>query len=137
MTMSLHSALFGTAIRDGEVRESKAGNFYGTVLVAIPNGTNDDGKDISQFVKIFAFKEDTPEIAKIKKGDRVYAEGNLTASTWESDKGPKVDLTLKAFHIRKTAIGKDRPRRENRADDYNQDRESAVEFSRRTGYAPC
>jgi single-stranded DNA-binding protein len=104
--MSLHSALYGTAIRDGEVKESKSGSIYGTVSVITPNGVDDTGKEIGQFVKIFAFKEDTPEIAKIKKGDRVYAEGQLTASIWESDKGPKVDLTLKAFHIRKTAIGK-------------------------------
>ncbi len=134
--MSLHSALYGTAVRDGEVKQAKSGSSYGVVTVAIPNGTDDNGKDVSQFVKIFAFKEDAPEIAKIKKGDRLYAEGNLAASIWESEKGAKVDLTLKAFHIRKTQIGKDRAKRERHEDDFNQDRESAADFSRRTGYTP-
>ncbi|MGA7328394.1 MAG: hypothetical protein WBX25_28860 [Rhodomicrobium sp.] len=47
--MSLHSALYGTAVRDGEVKKAKPGNSYGIATVAIPNGQdNDTTMDITE-----------------------------------------------------------------------------------------
>jgi single-stranded DNA-binding protein len=55
--MTLHAAVYGTAIRDVELRESKSGNRFATLTVASPNGQDQNGKDISQFVKIVVFNE--------------------------------------------------------------------------------
>ena len=39
---------------------------------------------------------------------------------WSSDKGPRPDLNLKARFVRRTAIGKDRPKRDHAPDDRSQ-----------------
>jgi single-stranded DNA-binding protein len=50
---------------------------------------------------------------QIKKGDRCYVEGQLSASIWKTNDGEaRLDLTIKAFVLQKTAIGKSRPPRD-------------------------
>lgn len=110
--MTLHAAFYGQAFKDAEVKESKSGSQYGSALITVPNGTDEEGRDQHLFIRLLAFQENVGEIAKIKRGDRCYAEGVLSVSIYQSDKGPRPDLTLKAHHVRKTAIGKDRPKRE-------------------------
>ena len=110
--MTLHSTFYGSAFKDAEVKESKSGNRYAAAVIAVPNGSDDEGHDQNLFIKVLAFQEFAEELAKLKKGDRAYCEGSLDVKVWTSDKGPHPDLTLKAHHVRRTAIGKDRPKRE-------------------------
>jgi single-stranded DNA-binding protein len=110
--MSLHAAFYGQAFKDSEVKISKSGSQYGSVLIAVADGQDEDGKDKSLFIRLLAFQENIPELAKIKRGDRVYAEGAFSVAIYQSEKGPRPDLTLKAHHVRRTAIGKDKPKRE-------------------------
>ena len=110
--MTLHSAFYGAAFKDAEVKESKSGNRYATALIAVPNGTDDEGHDQNLFIRVLAFHEFADELAKLKRGDCAFCEGSLDVKVWTSDKGPRPDLTLKAYHVRRTAIGRDRPKRE-------------------------
>ena len=106
----IHSAFYGTARRDAEIKASKSGSKYATALLAVPNGADDEGHDQFLFVKVVAFQEFTDELGKLKHKDRCYAEGALDVKVWNSEKGPRPDLTLKAHYVRRTAIGKDRPK---------------------------
>jgi hypothetical protein len=110
--MSLHSAFYGQAFKDSEIKTSKIGSQYGSVLVTVPNGQDEEGRDQHLFVRLLVFQDNVEELAKIKRNDRVYAEGALSVAIYQSDKGPRPDLTLKAHHVRRTAIGKDKPKRE-------------------------
>jgi single-stranded DNA-binding protein len=116
MSRGIESAIYGSATRDGEIKQSKSGNNYGVVQLAVREGQDENGKEQFSYVKVMIFNDGMDEVLKIKKSDRVYCEGALEAKIWESDKGPKVDLTLRAFFLRKTGIGKERPRREAQPD---------------------
>jgi hypothetical protein len=72
--MTLHSAFYGQAFKDAEVKESKSGSRYASVLATTPNGQDEHGKDQNLFVRVLAFAENVDELAKIKRNDRVYAE---------------------------------------------------------------
>jgi hypothetical protein len=114
MTRAIESAIFGSAVRDGEVRTSKAGTDYGILTLSIRDGQDENGKDHFSYVKVMVFNEDIlPEVLKIKKSDWVYCEGALEAKIWDSDKGARLDLSLRAFYLRRAGIGKDRPKRED------------------------
>ena len=109
----IEAATWGSAIRDGEVRQSKAGNDFGTVNIAVNEGkTDDSGKELSTYVKVLLFGQLAQEAAKICKGDRVYTEGTLSASIYQHESGPRIDLTIKAFKFERTGIGKNRQFRE-------------------------
>lgn len=108
----IEAATWGSAVRDGETRTSRAGNEFGMITLAISEGKDDNGKDIASFVKCFLFGALAHEAGKITKGDRCYVEGQLTASVWQPESGPaRPDLTLKAFRFERTRIGKQRPPR--------------------------
>ena len=109
--MTLHAAFFGQAFKDCEVKESKGGSRYATVLAVMPNGQDAEGKDQNLFIRVLAFQENVDELAKIKRNDKVYAEGTLSVAIYQSDKGPRPDLTLKAHHVRRAQIGKDKQKR--------------------------
>ena len=104
----------GTATKDAEVRQAKAGNEFAIVILMTQDGTTDaDGKPVATFVKVLAFAAHVGMARDIRKGDRVYAEGSLSASIWKTNDGePRLDLTIKAFVLQKTGIGKNRPARE-------------------------
>jgi single-stranded DNA-binding protein len=114
--MTLHAAVYGQAFKDAEVKESKSGSQYGSALITVPNGTDEEGRDQHLFIRLLTFQENVDELGKVKRGDRLYAEGALSISIYQSDKGPRPDLTLKAHHLRQTQIGKDLPRRERESD---------------------
>jgi single-stranded DNA-binding protein len=74
-----------------------------------------DGKPNTVFVRIFAFGQHVDAARAIKRGDRVYVEGQLQVSIWQSnDNAPRLNLTIKAFVLQKTGIGKNRPPRPDR-----------------------
>jgi single-stranded DNA-binding protein len=112
MSRGIEAATWGNAIRDGEVRTSRAGNEFGMVTIAVNEGKDDNGKDVASFIKVFLFGHLAHEAEKINKGDRCYCEGQLTASVWQPESGPaRPDITLKAFRFMRTGIGKQRPPR--------------------------
>jgi single-stranded DNA-binding protein len=110
----IEAALWATCTRDAEIRESKAGNPFGIINVIVHDGTTDDqGRQVGTFVKVLAFQQHVNTATTIKKGDRLYTEGQLSASIWKTNDGePRLDLTVKAFVLQKTGIGKNRPPRE-------------------------
>jgi single-stranded DNA-binding protein len=114
MGRGIEAALWGTATRDAEIRESKAGNEFAIVNLMTQDGSTDaDGKPITTFVKALAFGQHVNTARGIRKGDRVYVEGQLSASIWRTNDGePRLDLTIKAFTLQKTGIGKNRPPRD-------------------------
>ncbi len=108
----IEAATWGAATRDGEVRQSKAGNDFGIVNLAISDGkTNDAGKEVSTFVKVLLFGTLANEARRISKGDRCYVEGALSASAYSHETGPRVDISIRAFRFERTGIGKQRPPR--------------------------
>jgi single-stranded DNA-binding protein len=116
MARGIEAACWGSATKDGEVRQSKAGNDFGIVNIAVNDGRVDDaGKEVSTYVKVLLFSALASEAANIRKGDRCYVEGSLGAEIWNgaADGKPRLDLSIRAFKFEKTAIGKSRPRREN------------------------
>jgi single-stranded DNA-binding protein len=110
----MECALWATATRDAEIRESKAGNPFAIVNLIVHDGSTDEsGRQVGQLVKVLAFQQNVNTAGTIKKGDRCYAEGQLSASIWKTSDGePRLDLTVKAFKLEKTGIGKNRPPRD-------------------------
>ena len=116
MARGIEAACWGTAIKDGEVKQSKAGNDFGIVNIAVTEGKTDDaGKELSTYLKILLFSGLAHEAGNIKKGDRCYVEGSLGAEIWNgaTDGKPRLDLSIRAFKFERTQIGKNRPRREH------------------------
>jgi single-stranded DNA-binding protein len=110
----IESAFWGSATKDGEVRESKSGNSFGIINVAVNEGKQDDaGKDVVTYLKVLLFGQLASKAGEIKRGDRCYTEGTLSAGIWQSQDGPRLDLSIRAFRFERTGIGKQRPRREN------------------------
>ena len=110
----IECAFWGVLGKDPELRTSKTGNAFATMNVAVTVGKADDGKDISQWVRVACFGETAETIAaKAWKGDRVYVEGQLTLNTW-ADKTTgetKTGLNVAAWRCEKVAaIGKNRER---------------------------
>ena len=61
---------------------------------------------------MLAFGAQVGVARSIRKGDRAYVEGSLSASIWKTASGePRLDLTIKAFKLERTGIGKSRPPR--------------------------
>jgi len=112
----IEAAFWATLAKDPELRTSKTGNPFATMNVTVTVGKSDDGKDVGQWIRIACFGEVAERIAeRAKKGDRIYAEGNLTLNTW-ADKATgeaKTGLNLAAWKVeRLAAIGKNRQFRE-------------------------
>jgi single-stranded DNA-binding protein len=114
MSRGIECATWGAATRDGEVKESKAGNLFGLVNLAV-----NEGETVS-YVAALLFGGLATEAGKIKSGDRCYVEGTLQASLYEGAKGPRINLTVKAFKFHRTAIGKNRERPPKDAQSYPQ-----------------
>jgi single-stranded DNA-binding protein len=132
MTRGIEAALWGNATRDADIRQSKAGNEFATINIIVHDGTTDEsGRQVGTFIKVLAFSQHVATARGIKKGDRVYAEGQLQAGIWTTpDNTPRIDLTLKAFKLEKTGIGKNRPPRNHQQADFNApiERETSREF---------
>jgi single-stranded DNA-binding protein len=116
MSRGIEAALWGSATRDADVRTSKSGNPFAILDLKTQDGATADGKPNTIFVRIFAFGQHIDAARAIKRGDRVYVEGQLQVSIWQSnDNAPRLNLTIKAFTVQKTGIGKSRPPRRDRA----------------------
>ncbi len=114
--MSIQSAIIATVLRDPEIKESKSGSRYAN-LIAICDGEKDkDGREQSLFVRLLVFSDQVAEAEKLRKGDRLYAEGALNASVYTGGEKPALNLTLKCHYLRKSQIGQHRPRRERETD---------------------
>jgi single-stranded DNA-binding protein len=114
MTRGIECALWGSATRDAEIRESKGGNPFGVINLLVHDGSTDEHRrQVGTFVKVLAFQQHVATARTIKKADRCYVEGQLSASMWKTSDGePGIDLSIKAFKLEKTCIGKNRPPRE-------------------------
>ena len=122
----IETAFWGVLGKDPELRTSKTGNAFATMNVAVTVGKADDGKDISQWVRVACFGETAETIAaKARKGDRVYVEGQLTLNTW-ADKTTgeiKTSLNVAAWRCEKVpAIGKNR-QRQNGTQEHSQSKQ--------------
>jgi single-stranded DNA-binding protein len=108
----IEAATWGIAVKDDEVRESKAGNAFGIANLAVNEGkTDDNGKEVSTYLKVLLFGALASEASKVAKGDKCYTEGTLSVSIYQHETGPRLDLSIRAFKFEKTGIGKNRPRR--------------------------
>ena len=114
MSRGIEAALWGNAVKDGEIRQSKAGNTFAILTLAVDTDqVGDDGKPVSNFIKVLAFGAQASVAANIKKGGRCYCEGVLSVSVWQPNEGPpRPDISLKAFRLEPTRIGQSRPRAE-------------------------
>jgi single-stranded DNA-binding protein len=111
MSRGIEAATWANATRDAEVRTSKAGSEFAIINAVVHDGTTDDqGRQSGTFVKILCFSQQHVATARgIKRGDRVYAEGQFSASIWRTNDGEaRLDLSIRAFKFEKTAIGKNR-----------------------------
>ena len=114
MTRGLETAFWGTLGKDPELKTSKAGTPYAGMNVVVVTGTTDDGKDVSQWLRVTCFGDTAKAIAsRAKKGDRVYVEGTLTMSQWNDAQGEvRHGLNVAAWKCERVAsIGKSRERK--------------------------
>jgi single-stranded DNA-binding protein len=119
MSKGIEIATWANVINDGEQKTSAAGNSYGVVVLSADSGNTDDaGKPIPAFMRVFAFGNLVSVAANLKRGGRAYVEGTLSVGIWTTNDGiAKLDLSVKAFRLEPTRIGKDRPPRDGpRAD---------------------
>ena len=111
----IEAALWGVLGKDPELKISKGGTPFATMNVVVTVGKADDGKDVSQWIRVACFGETAEKIAaRARKGDRVYCEGTLTQNTWTVANGDtKTGLNLAAWKVEKlAAIAKNRQFRE-------------------------
>jgi len=112
----IEAAFWAVIGKDPELKTSKTGKAFATMNVVVTVGEADDGKDVSQWVRVACFGETAEKTAaRAKKGDRVYVEGNLTLNTW-ADKATgeaKTGLNVAAWKVEKVpGIGKNRARQD-------------------------
>jgi hypothetical protein len=108
--MALHTAFFGTAIKDCEAKESKNGTRYANILVATSNGNDAEGAEERLIVKLAIFGDLIEEAVQIRRDDRLYCEGTATVSVFLSQKGPRPSVNIVAHHLRRPRIGEMRPK---------------------------
>ena len=114
MSKGIEIAAWCNVIRDGEQKTSAAGNSYGVVTLSADSGNTDDaGKPVPAFMRVLAFGALASVAANLRKGWRCYLEGALSVGIWTTSDGiAKLDLSVKAFRLEPTRIGKDRPPRD-------------------------
>jgi len=116
----IEAAFWGTLLHDLELKTSASGKKYCNFGCAVVTSNADNGKDVSQYVRVACFGEAAEVLAaRVKKGDRVYCEGSLTQTQW-NDRGTgeiKHGLNLAAWTCQRVAnIGRNRERREHGED---------------------
>jgi single-strand DNA-binding protein len=109
----IETAFWGVLAKDPELRTSKSGKPFATMNVAVTIGSSDDGKDVTQWVRVACFGETAEKIAAAaKKSDRIYVEGSLTLNTYNTADGEtRTGLNVAAFRCEKVpGIGRSRQR---------------------------
>jgi single stranded DNA-binding protein len=107
----LEVAFWGTLGGDPELKISKSEKRFAVFNVAVTVGHDDDGKDVTQWVRVACFGQIAEEVAgRAAKGDRVYVEGSLTMNTWKTAAGERRSgLNVAAWKAEKlAAIGTNR-----------------------------
>ena len=114
MNRGIECAFWGVLGKDPELKTSKTGTVYAGMNVVVTVGQSDDGKDISQWLRVACFGETAKAIAsRARKGDRVYVEGSLTMTQWNdaSTGEARHGLNVAAWKVERVAsIGKNRQR---------------------------
>ncbi len=111
----IETAFWGVLGKDPELKTSKGGNPFASMNVVITVGKANDGKDVSQWVRVACFGEVAKAIAaRCKKGDRIYCEGTLTLNSWNAADGEvRHGLNIAAWKVEKVAsIGKNSERKQ-------------------------
>ena len=114
MNRGIETAFWGTLGKGPELKTSKAGTPYTGMNVVVTVGKDDNGKDVSQWLRVTCFGDTAKAIAaKARKGDRIYVEGSLTMSQWNDAQGEmKHGLNVSAWRCERTGnIGKSRERK--------------------------
>jgi single-strand DNA-binding protein len=111
MNRGIETAFWGVLGKDPELKTSKSGKAYTGMNVVVVTGATDDGKDVSQWLRVVCFGETAEAIAaRAKKGDRIYCEGTLTLTQWNDAHGEvRHGLNVAAWKCeRLSAIGRNR-----------------------------
>jgi len=120
MNRGIETAFWATLGKDPELKTSKTGTAYTGMNVVVVTGTTDDGKDVSQWLRVTCFGDTAKAIAsKVKKGDRIYCEGTLTMTQWNDAHGEvRHGLNVAAWKCERVAsIGKSRERKAGASQD--------------------
>ena len=90
--------VIGNAARDSEVEFSKTGKPYLRFSLGVSSFQN--GKKETKWFDVVCFGK-TAENTPIRKGNKIFAEGNVSINTWTNKSGEtKSNLSLVAFMVR-------------------------------------
>jgi single-strand DNA-binding protein len=105
--MTIDCASYGFLTSDADARTSKAGKPWTRLRVGV--GKDDD----LQWVQVAVFGKAAEAAATLKKGDKVYCEGNIKLDTWRGNDGvERHTLAVAAFKCERThKIGRARDQR--------------------------
>jgi single-stranded DNA-binding protein len=98
-----------------ELKTARSGKPWAAFNVGATVGTDEDGKDVLQWLRVSTFGETAERVAStFRKGDRCYCEGSLRLEHWEGRDGEaKHGLSLMAFKAEKvgvSALGRNKPK---------------------------
>jgi single-stranded DNA-binding protein len=132
----IEAAFVGVVGKPPELRTAQSGKPWCYFSALVKRG------DDATWVKISAFGKAAEMLCKtLEKGDKVYAEGRLSASLWQPDgREPRLSVELAAWKCERLGeIGRKKPKRErqrqndgqvvSRADRYQQGYAATCEFS--------
>lgn len=111
----IEAAFWGVLGNAPELKTSKSGKPFAQMSVVVSVGQDEEGKDVSQWLRVTCFGETAERLAhQAKKGDRVYVEGTLTLNSW-ADKATgeaRSGLNVAAWKCERIAnIGQNRERK--------------------------
>jgi single-stranded DNA-binding protein len=110
----LEVAFWGVLGKAPELKTAKTGTRFATMNVVVTVSQADDGKELSQWLRVACFGNGAEAIAaRAKKGDRVYCEGQLTMTQWKAADGEvRHGLNVAAWKCERVVnIGKYRERK--------------------------
>jgi single-stranded DNA-binding protein len=131
--MTIDCAFYGFLAADADARTSKAGKPWTRLRVGV--GRDDD----VQWVNVAVFGKATETAATLKKGDRVYCEGNIKLDTWRGNDGvERHTLAVAAFKCEQThKIGRAKEKRTgDHGGDEQQQQRHALRVTSATRDAP-
>ena len=105
--MTIDVAFYGFCAADADARTSKAGKPWVRLRAGV--GKDDD----LQWVQVAVFGKAAETAARLKKGDRIYVEGNIRLDTWRGNDGiERHTLAVSSFKLERThKIGRARDQR--------------------------
>ena len=123
--MTIDVAFYGFLAADADARTSKAGKPWTRLRVGV-------GKDDAvQWVSVSVFGKAAETAATLKKGDKIYCEGNIRLDSWTGNDGTeRHTLAVSSFKLERThKIGRARDRRtSDHASDDEHDSNSDMPF---------